>query len=79
VNLGGIGLVIAKRIDEGRSGHVTIVVPELNNLKAKRNENGEVVAPLQSQAGSVNFKIGTGKKDWWLGAQFKDHAFWIHA
>ena len=26
-NLGGIGLIIAKRIDEGRSGHVTIVVP----------------------------------------------------
>jgi hypothetical protein len=78
-NLGGIGLIIAKRIDEGRSGHVTIVVPELDNLKAKRNENGEVVAPLQSQAGAVNFKIGTGKKDWWLGTQFQDHAFWIHA
>ena len=78
-NLGGIGLIIAKRIEEGKSGHVTIVVPELDNTKAKRNENGNVVAPLQSQAGSVNFKIGVGKKDWWLGAQFQDHAFWIHA
>jgi len=78
-NLGGIGLIIAKRIEEGRSGHVTIVVPEVGDAKAKRDGTGQVIAPLQSQAGAINFKISTGKKDWWRGAQFRDHSFWIHS
>lgn len=79
VNLGGIGLIIAKRVEDGRSGHITMLVPEMGNTKAKRNASGEVIAPLQSQAGAVNFNCSTGKKDWWLDAKFKDHAFWIHA
>ncbi len=78
-NLGGIGLIIAKRAEDGRSGHVTIVIPELDNSKAKRNANGEVIAPLQSQAGAQNFKMGTGRSGWWLDTKFSDHAFWIHA
>lgn len=78
-NLGGIGLIIAKRVEDGRSGHITMLVPEMGNTKAKRNGSGQVIAPLQSQAGAVNFNCGTGKKDWWLDAKFKDHAFWIHA
>jgi hypothetical protein len=78
-NLGGIGLIIAKRVEDGRSGHITMLVPEMDNTKARRNASGEVIAPLQSQAGVVNFKCGTGKKYWWLDAKFKDHAFWIHA
>jgi hypothetical protein len=78
-NLGGMGLIIAKRIDEGRSGHVTMIVPEMDGAKAKRNESGDVVRPLQSQAGATNFKMSTGTKEWWLGSQFRDHAFWIHS
>lgn len=56
-----------------------MLVPEMGNKKAKRNVSGEVIAPLQSQAGAVNFKAATGKKEWWLDEKFKDHAFWIHA
>lgn len=78
-NLGGIGLIIAKRVEDGSSGHVTVLVPEIGNKKAKRNAGGDVVAPLQTQAGAVNFKCRTGKKTWWLDAKFNDHAFWIHA
>ena len=78
-NLGGIGLIIARHVEDGRSGHITMIVPEMDDTKAKRNKNGDVIAPLQSQAGAVNFKLGTGKKDWWLEVRFKDHAFWIHA
>jgi hypothetical protein len=79
VNLGGIGLIIAKRVEDGRSGHVTMIVPELDELKAKRNTNGEVVAPLQSQAGAVNFKYSTGKEGWWLEEKLRDQPDWIHA
>ena len=79
VNLGGIGLIIAKRVEDGRSGHITMIVPEMDKTKAKRNNDGEVTAPLQSQAGTVNFNCRTGIKDWWLDAKFNDHAFWIHS
>ena len=78
-NLGAIGLIIAKRVEDGSSGHITMLVPEMGNSKAKRNAAGHVIAPLQSQAGAVNFNRGTGKKAWWLDVKFKDHAFWIHA
>ena len=54
-NLGGIGIIVARRKLEGRSGHIVVAVPETNGEKAKRNRLGEVTAPLQSQAGSVNF------------------------
>lgn len=78
-NIGGIGMIIARRKEEGRSGHVTIVAPENILGTAKRDTNGTVTVPLQSQAGSRNFNLGRGNPDWWLGEQFAEHAFWIHA
>lgn len=78
-NIGGIGLIIARRKDDGRSGHVVVVAPENEMGSAKRDANGTVFSPLQSQAGSRNFKFGRGSTDWWLGEQFAEHAFWIHA
>jgi len=79
VNQGGVGLVIARRKEDGRSGHVVVAIPETDSLLAKRNAAGEVVAPLQSQAGASNFRHGTGKLNWWKGEQFADSAFWLHA
>ena len=79
VNLGAVGLVVARRKAEGRPGHISVVVPETDDLMARRNAAGIVVAPVQSQAGAVNFRRGTGKAQWWLGDQFAEHAFWMHA
>ena len=56
-----------------------MIIPETGDAKAKRAENGDVVAPLQSQAGATNFRRGTGKLGWWKGAQFAESAFWLHA
>ncbi|HET6377195.1 MAG TPA: hypothetical protein VFG05_02640 [Methylocella sp.] len=78
-NQGGIGLIAARRKQDGRSGHITLVVPENGDLRARRDAAGEVVAPLQSQAGSVNFRFGTGKPGWWKEDRFAESAFWIHA
>jgi hypothetical protein len=78
-NLGGLGIIVARRKDDGRSGHIVAVVPETLEHQAKRNSDGEVVAPLQSQAGSVNFRYGTGRPNWWQGEQFAGSGFWIHA
>jgi hypothetical protein len=79
VNQGAVGLIVARRKQDGRSGHVVVVVPETGDHRARRNAAGEVTAPLQSQAGAVNFRFGTGRTNWWLGDQFAESAFWIHA
>jgi hypothetical protein len=79
VNQGAIGLIVARRREDGRSGHIVAVVPETASKLAKRNSSGDVTAPLQSQAGSRNFRYGTGTLDWWKGQQFADSAFWLHA
>lgn len=79
VNQGAIGLIVARRREDGRSGHIVAIVPETTSQTAKRNSNGDVTAPLQSQAGSRNFPYGTGTAEWWKGQQFADSAFWLHA
>jgi len=44
-----------------------------------KETNWSVTAPVQSQAGSRNFRRGLGGANWWLGSQFAESAFWIHA
>jgi hypothetical protein len=78
-NQGAIGLIAARRVSDGLSGHIVVVVPETEDERARRNAGGDVIAPLQSQAGATNFRYGTGKTDWWKGAQFAESAFWLHA
>jgi hypothetical protein len=78
-NQGAIGLIVARRREDGRSGHIVMVVPETNERRARRNTAGEVIAPLQSQAGVSNFRYGTGRRNWWKGEQFAESSFWLHA
>jgi hypothetical protein len=74
-----VGLIIARRKEDGRSGHVTVVVPETDSARARRSLTGEVTAPLQSQAGARNFRRGLGTTGWWNGELFAESAFWLHA
>jgi len=78
-NQGALGLIIARRKEDGRSGHMVMVVPEIGDKRARRNAAGEVIAPLQSQAGSVNCRFGTGKRNWWNDDRFAESALWIHS
>jgi hypothetical protein len=78
-NQGGLGLIVARRKEEGRSGHIVVVVPETDEREASRTEAGEVIAAVQSQAGATNFRHGLGRANWWLGDEFAESAFWIHA
>jgi hypothetical protein len=78
-NQGALGLIVARRNEDGRSGHIVAVVPETEGERARRNASGEVIAPLQSQAGRSNFRYGTSKLDWWKSAEFAESAFWLHA
>ena len=79
VNQGAMGLIVARRTEEGRSGHIVMVVPETAEHKARRNGEGEVIAPLQSQAGAQNFRYGTSISNWWNQEKFAESAFWLHA
>ena len=79
VNQGAVGVIVARRREDGRSGHIVMVVPETNEHRAQRDNSGKVVAPLQSQAGATNFRYGRGGRDWWKGSQFAESAFWLHA
>jgi hypothetical protein len=78
-NQGAIGLIAARRLSDGRPGHIVVVVPETADQVARRDSSGEVIAPLQSQAGLTNFRYGTGKTGWWRGEQFAESGFWLHS
>jgi hypothetical protein len=79
VNQGAVGVIVARRRNDGLSGHIAMVVPETDEHSAKRNTAGEVTAPLQSQAGRNNFRYGNGGPNWWKGQQFAESAFWLHS
>jgi hypothetical protein len=78
-NQGAIGLIVALRKVEQRSGHVVVVVPETVDHKARRDDAGDVIAPLQSQAGARTVRYGTGRLNWWKDELLADAAFWLHA
>lgn len=61
---GEIGIIVGKKLHG--HGHITVVVPEqsaypLGSIKATRNQIGKVINPLQSQAGTYNFKFGNSE------------------
>jgi hypothetical protein len=78
-NQGAIALIVARRKQDGRSGHIVAVVPEGADHKARRDASGAVIAPLQSQAGHSNFRYGTSTAGWWRDPKFAEFAFWLHA
>lgn len=59
--------------------HIAMVVPETEEVRASRNAAGEVTNPVQSQAGSVNFKRKKGTFEWYKQQKFEEYGFWLHA
>jgi len=78
VNQGAVGIIVARHKQHEFSGHVAVVVPETKNHRAHRICGGQIIAPLQSQAGTVNFRYGTGKLNWWKDEKFAESGFWFH-
>ena len=74
-NAGGISVVVANN-SEGH-GHITMVVPETDTHLAKRDSQGLVTVPLESQAGSVSCNYITKPSPWWTAAKYT-HGFWMH-
>jgi hypothetical protein len=84
-NTGSAVILLAANKVASKSGHVSVVLAESNEHTAQRDETtNKVVVPLQSQAGSKNFKYsaaptapGSKAKTWWADASHKDGAAWI--
>lgn len=78
-NGGEVCLVVAKRKDTNRSGHIVAVVAEHERMMAVRGADGTVQRPVESQAGATNHRLIVKPSAWWRGAQFSSFAFWRHA
>ena len=78
-NNGEVCMVVAQRADLNRSGHITAVVPEQNDHSATRNAAGEILRPLESQAGRINYRFYSKPKAWWSDKRFHAFSFWRHA
>lgn len=75
-NDGKVAIIVAKRHDLTRSGHITAVVPE-KQQEAERDDDGSLLVPLQSQAGRNNHQYHTRK--WWTASRFQESEFWVHS
>ena len=76
VNKGQLGILVAQRINLNNPGHIVAVVPETAGNSAKR-VNGQVIAPLQSQAGRINKKYSAANTWWEDKTRFKKFSFWL--
>lgn len=80
-NAGSIVVITAANQDSGSSGHISVILAETDEHEAHRNEDGSVEAPLQSQAGSSNFKhddnASSSGTQWWENSSHTNGAAWI--
>ena len=77
-NNGEVCIIVAQRKNLNHSGHITVVAPEHDGLGALRNSAGEVLRPLESQAGRGNHRFFVNTRRWWQGGNFRNHGFWRH-
>jgi predicted chitinase len=77
-NVGEVCVIVARRLDLNRSGHITAVVPETDEARAVRSAQEEVLRPLESQAGTRNVLCAPPSSAWWQNSRFQAFAFWRH-
>jgi hypothetical protein len=78
-NADDVCLIVAKRRDANRSGHIVAVVPEQPGFAAARGPGGEVLRAVESQAGVTNHRFIVKPTAWWRDERFMSFGFWRHA
>ena len=78
-NQGQVCLIVAQRSDLNSPGHISAVVPEHKNYRARRNSQGVVLRPLESQAGRTNYRYVTKSSAWWTAGQYGTFGFFRHS
>jgi len=85
-NGGHLVIILARNVDEAKSGHVSVVLAENDqHVHPPDTADGEYL-PLQSQAGFSNFQtndgeaaVGTnGRRAWWAEPEHVDAGFWAY-
>jgi len=76
-NNGKVVVVCAKRVTTNRPGHICAIVSETDSFNAKCKSDGSISAPLQSQAGSNNYKY-KAVNQWWTSSRFQSFGIWVH-
>jgi len=56
-NLGGLGIIAARRRDDRRPGHIVMVVPETDSNRARRNFDGRSDSSVTKPGGKSQFSI----------------------
>jgi predicted chitinase len=78
-NAGEVCVIVGKRRDLNRSGHIVAVAPEHADVQAQRDKDGHVTRPVESQAGTRNFCYNVNRIAWWSDDKFQSFAYWRHA
>lgn len=77
-NAGAVAVIVAHNANASAPGHIQIVAPETAAFLATR-KGAVVVNPVQSQAGSSNFRYGKLPANWFAASSASSkHGFWIN-
>lgn len=89
-NDGRVVILLAARTNPRRSGHITVVMPEIRaeddvrdsvgevvRHEAGRDAAGEVDRPMQSEAGGSNTEYAASGAGWLAGSTYRDGAAWV--
>ncbi|HLU11805.1 MAG TPA: hypothetical protein VK003_19170 [Oceanobacillus sp.] len=75
-NNGELAIIVAANKNPDASGHITVVMPETEDVTAKRDEQGNVIVPTQSEAGANNREHAVGN-EWWKKDDLMNGAAYI--
>ncbi|HWN70088.1 MAG TPA: LysM domain-containing protein, partial [Haliangium sp.] len=75
-NEGRIVVLSAANKNAAKSGHISVILAERDQLVAQRKD-GKADIPLTSQAGAKNWKH-EAKSKWWNNSEHTNGAAWIH-
>lgn len=77
-NQGRVVVVCAKRVTTNSPGHICVIAPETEqHIAQRKGGGGSISVPLQSQAGSSNYRYRVTNL-WWTSDQFQSFGIWIH-
>ncbi|MCL6286214.1 hypothetical protein M3P21_22235, partial [Ruegeria sp. 2012CJ41-6] len=68
---GSVCIIVARRKNRKRSGHISAVVPRSKGYTSKK-------WPVESQAGSINYQYHIKRSAWWEKEKFDSFSFWHH-
>ena len=75
---GGYPVVICCRKKvEASPGHIAVIAPESDTVVAKRDEEGNVLLPVLSQAGAKNEELGVASS-WWNSSDMAEWGVWAN-